>query len=94
MFVQYAAKRIHDVQLSLQYAQECYLSQKALTGMSSTCRILKASTVDLKPSRTGSCPFEPQKCHNAASPIVLDTGDIDSHHDLAINAKPGDQLRY
>lgn len=96
MYAQYIGNRAHDVQLSLQYAQECYLSQAALTSMSShTCRALKSSTVGWeKPPRTGSCPFEPQMCHGTAETVVLDTGEIDSHHNFGINAKRENRLTY
>ncbi|KAJ9651305.1 hypothetical protein H2198_009399 [Neophaeococcomyces mojaviensis] len=33
-------------------------------------------------------------CHDMSDIVVLDTGDIDSHNNLGINASPGDRLKY
>ncbi|EXJ63174.1 hypothetical protein A1O7_03620 [Cladophialophora yegresii CBS 114405] len=93
LFVQNAAKQRHDIQLSLGYAQECYLSQAFADGMSPTCNTLKTSRLNWT-VWDSTCPFAPHLCHKDSKVIVLDTGLIDSHEDLGINASPGDRLKY
>jgi len=94
MYAQYQAKKVQDIQLSLQYSQECYMSQAVTTGTSSACHNLKASTVGWESASAGSCPFGPQTCDDRAEVVVLDTGEVNSHDDLGINAKPSDRLNY
>ncbi|KAK5213989.1 hypothetical protein LTR41_000181 [Exophiala xenobiotica] len=92
LYIEYAAKTANDIQLSLEYAQECYLASSS-TNMSSTCHIFKTTNLNWKTYKA-SCPFQAQLCHNDSSAMVLETGHIDSHDDLGINAKPGDRLKY
>lgn len=96
LFVQNAAKQKYDMQLSLGYAQECYLTQTSVksTSMSSACNTFKAPILNWTISYGDSCPFAPQLCHKDSDVIVLDTGLIDSHDHLGINASPKDRLKY
>ncbi|KAK5940744.1 hypothetical protein PMZ80_007161 [Knufia obscura] len=94
LMIQHSAKRLRDSQLSLQYAQECYSSQASMAERASRCNNFKASTVGWQPFQSGSCPFRSQMCNEAAETVVLDTGTINSHDDLGINAKPADRLTY
>ncbi|KAI1624681.1 hypothetical protein EDD37DRAFT_627721 [Exophiala viscosa] len=104
LYTQWQAKQAHDVQLSLEYAQECYLSQAstqilapangpAPANASSLCHTFRSPKLTWKNS-TGSCPFEPRMCQNGSRVIVLETDHIDSHADLGINAEPRDRLQY
>lgn len=93
LWIQFKAKKAYNVQLSLEYAQECYLSQTATDYMSSTCNTLKTSRLNWD-TRAGSCPFAMELCHRGANTIVLDTRYIDTHEDLGINASPSDRLKY
>ncbi|KIW21012.1 hypothetical protein PV08_01591 [Exophiala spinifera] len=100
---QWVAKVAHDIQLSLQYAQECYFSQSSnmlvsarsatSNATSSRCNSLKSPSLGWD-TRKGSCPFKEQTCHQDSKTIVLDTGDIDSHMHLGINAPPSQRLTY
>lgn len=92
--VEYIAKKSNNVQLSLEYAKKCYLSPDANDYMSSICKTLKKPRLDWTTRRNGTCPFEAQMCHRDSSVIVLDTGIIDSHDDLGINAASEDRLKY
>ncbi|KIV87726.1 hypothetical protein PV11_03252 [Exophiala sideris] len=104
LYTQYQAKVAHDVQLSLEYAQECYLSQAstqistsvsgpAPSNASSLCHTFRSPKLTWENS-TGFCPFETQMCRNDSKVVVLETGHIDSHTDLGINSDPNDRLRY
>ncbi|KAK5449920.1 hypothetical protein LTS15_008493 [Exophiala xenobiotica] len=92
LFTQYAAKRAHDVELSLEYALACYLPQPS-TSLSSTCHSFKTSKLLWQPLN-GSCPFDEQLCQKGTKVVVFETDYIDSHGDLGINAEPHDRLRY
>ena len=91
--VEYSRDLDHKVQLSLEYAQECYLSQPHYY-MSSTCSTMKNSTIGFSQTRTNGCPFGERLCHDESHTLTFDTGPVDSHHDLGINAKPEDRLTY
>ncbi len=92
LYIQYAAKIANDIQLSVEYAQECYLASSS-ANRSSTCHTFKTTNLNWK-TYEAACPFQAQLCHNDSAAIVLETGHIDSHDDLGINAKPGDRLKY
>ncbi|KIX94278.1 uncharacterized protein Z520_09988 [Fonsecaea multimorphosa CBS 102226] len=91
--IQYTAKRGQDVQLSFEYAQQCYFAQSPTDTMSSTCNTFKTSSLD-RTVANGTCPFQIQSCLEGSNAIVLETDQIDSHVDLGINAKPKDRLKY
>ena len=95
LYVQHIGKVAHNVQLSLEYSQACYLpeSHTADTYLSSTCNTLKVPRLEWA-SRDGNCPFSRQMCLDEPNVLVLDTGDIDSHEHLGINSNPKDRLKY
>ena len=92
--VEYSSKIAQDAQLSMEYAQQCYLSPSTMTNTSSTCRTLKSPAISWNTSTTKACPFDHDLCHNNAGIVRLDTGRIDSHTHLGINAKHEDRLTY
>ncbi|KAF1985154.1 hypothetical protein K402DRAFT_334899 [Aulographum hederae CBS 113979] len=75
---------------SANYAQNCYLNPTGLADCSSFVRQNLPDTID-----TGaSCPFEEDICLEPAKNIRIDTGLIDSHFDLGINARPRDRFQF
>ena len=93
LFVENKAKKEHDTQLSLEYVQTCYLPQPSKSYKSFMCNTMKTASLDWTVT-SGVCPFAPQMCHKTSKVIVLDTGEIDSHNHLGINAPPQDRLSY
>ena len=91
--VEYGAKAEHDVQLSLEYAQQCYLSHPQYY-MSSTCSTFRNSTIEFGQSIKSLCPFDEAICHDDSQTIVFDAGIVDSNDVLGINARPKDRLSY
>ena len=91
--VEYARKIDHDIQLSHEYAQQCYASQPH-NYMSSVCNTMSNSTISFDQSTVDSCPFQEDLCHTNSKTLVFSTGKIDSHRDLGINAKADDRLTY
>ena len=91
--IEYIAKRERDVQLSLEYAQSCYMSPPDWY-WASTCGTYPISRLNWTTSFNDSCPFESKVCSQDAATMILDTGIIDSHEDLGINAQKQDRLGY
>ena len=91
---QFNAKYSDDIQLSIEYAQKCYLDAETYA-TSSTCDVLPKSTIEYSTTiGIDSCPFQNQICHDASEMMTFDTGLIDSHIDLGINSKIEDRLTY
>lgn len=91
MMAEYTSWSIQDVERSLQYSQDCYLTEG--TG-SSNCDILMKSTLPTATLNNGTCAFHPRMCLPGVDTVVFDTGPIDTHNDLGINAAPEDRLTY
>ena len=92
-YQRYLAKIDHNVQLSLEYAQECYRPNSTYYA-TSKCDSLPTRNLEFDRKKYNeSCPFGPNICHDDRV-IVLDTQVIDSHRHLGINAPKGDRLTY
>ena len=87
------AKLDHNVQLSQEYAQQCYRSN-ATSHTPSKCDTLPKSNLwfDQRISNE-PCPFGLGMC-NGEQVLVFNTNAIDSHRDLGINAPKKDRLTY
>ena len=92
MSIQFVAKQNSDIQLSQQYARECYNGSQSNT--TSSCGTFQQPRLNWTTQTNGSCPFSPRSCHQDTSVLVLDTGFINSYTHLGINAKKEDQLWY
>lgn len=75
------------------YAQECYSNTLA---SGSTC--INAHYVQqqlpMSIQTNATCPFDPEVCATSTSNLILDTGMIDSHIHLGINAPPDQRVQY
>jgi hypothetical protein len=91
LFQEAEARQEHDIELSVQYAQSCYLMQ---TTGSSNCDTFQSSTLRLKTSNAEECPFKAEVCRPDVHTIAFDTGLINSHTDLGMNAVKQDRLSY
>ena len=91
--VEYFRKLDHDIQLSHEYAEQCYASQPKYY-MSSTCSTNKNATISFNQTTSSSCPFQDRLCHENSGTVTFDTGRIDSHRDLGINSRPSDRIFY
>lgn len=83
-----------EARLSLQYAQECYRSPAKPTDTTSSCFTLKQPTLKWNTTNTLDCPFSDELCSRDSGSVVLDTGYIETHTHLGLNARPGERLRY
>ena len=91
--LRYSNKVNNDILLSQDYARECY-QNLGRQNTSSTCTVFTKSHLNFTQHDHEACPFEPQVCHMQSKSVVFDTGFIDSHHDLGINAPLFDRLSY
>ncbi|OCL08920.1 hypothetical protein AOQ84DRAFT_388517 [Glonium stellatum] len=76
----------------LNYALQCYAD--ALNP--EDCRQYVKPNLPITLDANASCPFAEEMCKTKSNNLILDTGYLDSHHDLGINAPPKDrfQLRF
>lgn len=93
-YVQYNEFQSHNIELSVQYAQECYYPLKEQKETPTSCQVLKNATVGITMPTLGECPFQQDMCHSESDTIILDTGNISSHSHFGINARPEDRLTY
>ena len=83
-----------DILLSLEYARECYQDQGSGT-LPSSCSTFPTPYLKYNATILDSfCPFEPKMCHKQSRTLQFDTGFIDSHLDLGINAPADERLSF
>jgi hypothetical protein len=90
---EYTAKGVSDMQLNLEYARACYMSQPSWY-WNSDCDMLPRSRLNWTMRTDAGCPFDNKVCSKDSGTISFDTGFISSHDDLGINAVPSERLRY
>jgi hypothetical protein len=90
---EYINKAVNDIQLNVEYARTCYESQSSIY-WDSTCNTLPVSRLNWTTSTDAACPFDAKACSRNANTISFDTGLIDSHKHLGINAMSSDRLKY
>ena len=86
------AYEVHRMQFSSNYALLCYGS----TSSAEDCPTFPRRSLSLNITRNNACPFPDQGriCRNASDTIRLDSGFINSHSDLGINAPPENRFLY
>jgi hypothetical protein len=74
------------------YAMQCYSN----VSNSEDCHLYVKPHITTSVTRNASCPFAEEMCKSKDSNIIVDTGFMDSHHDLGINSPLNErfQLRY
>lgn len=86
----YKAANIHSAS---NYAQQCY-SEDGAAGILDcgkfVTRRLQADTAD----QHATCPFSDHMCRSTSDNLRLDTGYIDSHYDLGLNAPPNERILW
>ena len=86
------AYRVHRMQFSSNYALLCYGN----TSSAEDCSTFPQQSLSFKITRDNACPFPGQGsiCRNSSDTIRLDSGLINSHSDLGINASPKNRFLY
>lgn len=73
-----------------QYSRECY-TQAVLLG-STGCNNFIKPTIDSIVRPDDSCPFQDAMCETSA--LTIDTGLLDSHEDIGINAPQASRIQF
>lgn len=64
------------------YAMQCYTDAKN----SDDCHLYVKPSISTNITKRASCPFAEEMCKSKGENIIVDSGFINSHHDLGINA--------
>ncbi|TVY39346.1 hypothetical protein LSUB1_G002876, partial [Lachnellula subtilissima] len=70
------------------YAKNCYDSDSS----SASCSTFVKPRISWTSNNDAPCPFAAKACSGTARPYELDTGPMDSHSTLGINAKPSERV--
>ena len=73
------------------YAQQCY--QNNTSGLFDCGRFV-AQRISGHINETATCPFENGMCRKSSSNLQLDTGYVDSHKDLGLNAPENERILW
>lgn len=75
------------------YVQQCYHTNQ--TNSTTACnKFVRSSLPTHAINTTAECPFQHQICRKPQSTLRLDSGYIDSHDDLGLNAPKNERLAY
>jgi hypothetical protein len=89
--MEFFSHRQTDAQLSQSYAQTCYGNASGAT----TCSDYQKQQLRWTSNVTQTCPFNDKSiCLDSTGTITFDTGILDSHNDLGINAAEQDRVSY
>lgn len=86
-FEAYIAQRVNAF---TNYVQDCYSSQGVST---QSCKSFIKARLPYTKSRNAGCPFEDEICRESNTSIKLDTGFLDSHSDLGLNAPSSSRIK-
>jgi hypothetical protein len=75
---------------NLAYAHSCYAGD-LVNGSSSVCNTMTVPRIESQINRAAPCPFAKELCLGSA--MIIDSGPIDSHKHLGINAAPKDRIQ-
>jgi hypothetical protein len=70
------------------YATQCYTD----AATSEDCHLYIKPRISTIVTRNASCPFAPEMCKTKTENIIVDSGFINSQHDLGINGPPGSRF--
>jgi hypothetical protein len=76
-----------------QYVEQCYSARPEGIGMFD-CNRFVTSQLPISIQDQAPCPFDNSICRNTTSNLYLDTGYIDSHTDLGLNAPKQDRILF
>ena len=84
----FEAKILRDSQSAAAYARDCY------AGSVDSLKCNTYATPQIKwAGKQAECPFQDRICYRNYT-YQMDTGLIDSHHDLGINTAEGERVKY
>ena len=90
--VEWRNKFDQDTAAGQAYADQCYVSDPSYS--TSDCNTLQKPALNWTTSYNHTCPFDPKVCLADVQTIVFDTGILDTHSDLGLNADLVSRLYY
>lgn len=75
----------------LDYARQCY--SNSFASFLKNCRKFVKPSLPYTVDSNSTCPFAPEICKNQSGNLILDTGMLDSHHDMGLNAPKKDRFQ-
>jgi len=87
----YRTKLAGDALTAASYARACYETNSLATA---ECSTYAAKTIPWKQVANATCPFSPELCFSSSAVYKMDTGLVDSHEILGLNAHKDDRLKY
>jgi hypothetical protein len=85
------SKSVADTIDAATYAQQCYGENTT----SLACNLYARRSLSFTTNPNATCPFPSARCiFNNQSAFSMDTGLVDSHLDLGVNARPEDRIKY
>lgn len=76
------------------YAQECYTDDALTTESRCINRPYVQQQLQMSINPNASCPFDAELCATPTSNLIVDTGLIDTHSDLGINAPKAQRAQF
>ncbi|KAJ2981336.1 hypothetical protein NUW58_g6714 [Xylaria curta] len=89
-FTRQLANRAITTNAAANYAQQCYSNDK--TGLLDCGRFITKKVENSKINIQASCPFRNNICRNESTNLLIDSGYIDSHDILGLNAPPNERI--
>ena len=86
----YRTKSLNDTITSAAYARQCYGSDSSSLLQ---CNQFAQPRIKFTTNRNATCPFSPGLCRHGLA-YQMDTGPVDSHTVLGINARPEDRIIF
>lgn len=87
---EYSPWRSHRSQEFLFYARSCYHN----ISNTQSCNLYVKPRLRLQADRNASCPFAPEICLASSGNLRLDSGFVNTHYDLGINAVAKNRLEF
>ncbi|KAI1427362.1 hypothetical protein F5Y12DRAFT_792384 [Xylaria sp. FL1777] len=75
---------------ALNYVQQCYSNSTSLTD----CDDFATRRISTFVNVSAPCPFDSSVCRSPSKSIILDTGYVNSHYHLGVNAPPNERILF
>jgi hypothetical protein len=87
----FSTKILADTMEAAAYVRQCYGENTT----SLSCEVYNRRSLNFATDQNATCPFQSGLCmHNNKSAFSMDTGLMDSHADLGMNARPQNRVKF
>jgi hypothetical protein len=84
-------KDLNDTLVAAEYARQCYIQDTSLNN-NLRCSLYTKQSIAWT-SKDADCPFDSSIC-SISPAFMMDSGVIDSHHDLGVNESPSGRVGF